>query len=383
MLDASHLVAEASGHVGTDDFGAPGFRDGLDRLVQSLNDQAELSDTGESILASQITRSLTARLDVERWHHDHPALADTPVAAPVFVVGLPRTGTTLVSYLLDTDPANRSLLRGEAFAPVPPLTTTTLRTDPRMATADGEQEALYEAAPGFKAIHHEVGAGPTECVTLLGQDFRSFHWETLANIPGYGHWFQQCDMVPAYRWHKRVLQVLQSAAPGRWCLKSPMHNLSLDSLVEVYPDARFVVTHRDPATVLASLCRLVSILSGLGTEHDFDDYIGRRWLDLIATSVDRALAFRTRFGDDRWLDLDYRALVTGPVEAMSSVYRWLGWDFDEAVESSVRSYAESNPKDRHGRHQYDLTDFGLHRDEVDEHFERYRERFATLLDPND
>jgi hypothetical protein len=292
VIDATRLVAEARHTTGLDDLGAPSWTEGLDRLVDSLQTDAQLNEMGEIILSAQVKRSLVTRLEVEHWHLTHPHLADRPVTGPVFIVGLPRTGTTLLSYLLDADPANRSLLRGEAFAAVPPLTTATLRSDPRIGRADAEQEGLYQAAPAFKAIHHETGAGPTECITLLGQDFRSAHWETMANIPRYGDWHLACDMEPAYRWHRRVLQVLQSDAPGRWCLKSPMHNLALESLVAVYPDARFIVTHRDPAVVLASLCRLVSILSGLGTDHDFDAYIGQRWLELTRRLVDRALGFR-------------------------------------------------------------------------------------------
>jgi hypothetical protein len=373
------LVEGARAARRLDDLGAPTWREGLERLVDSLRSDARLNATGELIMGAQITRSLTNRLDVEHWHQTHPALAHRAVERPLFIVGLPRTGTTLLSYLLDADPANRSLLRGEAFASVPPLTAATLRTDPRIAQADEEQEALYQAAPEFKAIHHETGAGPTECITLLGQDFRSVHWETMANIPTYGTWALSCDMRPAYRWHERVLQVLQSEAPGRWCLKSPLHNLALDALVSVYPDARFVVTHRDPATVVASLCRLVSVLSGLGTDHDFDAYIGQRWLELLGRSVDDAMAFRRRQGDDRFLDLPYALLTDEPLAAVASIYTWMGWPFDVTAEEAMRAYIDANPKGRHGTHRYALDDFALSPRQVDDRFTAYRDRFRDLL----
>lgn len=364
MLDPDRLVEQAVAATGLDDFGAPSWREGLEALVASANDEARLSPVGELILASQIGASLRNRLAVTDWHHRHPDLAATPIERPVFILGLPRTGTTLLSHLLDADPQVRSLLRWEAFAAVPPPDPATMPDDPRVAAAQAEMDALYEAAPAFKAIHYESADGPTECVTLLGQDFRSVHFETMAHLPSYGAWHERCDMVPAYDWHRRVLQVLQSAWPGRWVLKSPCHNLALDALDTVYPDAVFVVTHRDPVVVVASLASLVSVLSGLGTDHDFDRERGRRWLELAALMVERFRTARARLGEQRFFDLPYDELVADPLRATARLYDWLGWELSADTRARFGSYLAHNPQGRFGRHDYDLARFGLSEEEV-------------------
>lgn len=377
MLVVEELIESACGATGLDDLGAPTWREGLEVLVRSANDDARLTEMGELIIAAQIDSSLTNRLRVVDWHRAHPELAGAPVDRPVFILGLPRTGTTLLSYLLDADPRNRSLLRWEAFAAVPPPEAGLVDGDPRVATAQAEMDALYAAAPAFKAIHYEAADGPTECVTLLGQDFRSVHYETLANLPTYGGWHQSCDMEPAYRWHRCVLQTLQSAWPGRWVLKSPCHNLALDALDAVYPDARFVCTHRDPTEVVASLCSLVSVLTGLGTGHDFDTYIGQRWLDLTVAMIDRFVGFRDRVGETRFYDVDYRELAADPIEVAANLYGWLGWPFDEEARATMEAYVRASPKGRFGTHDYSLSRFGLVPEQVDERFERYRARFGV------
>lgn len=375
MLDARALIDAEVEATGLDDLGAPTWREGLDVLVESANAEAELDDIGEIIMGQQIGRSLRNRLQVVEWHRTHPALGDTTIERPVFILGLPRTGTTLLSYVFDADPANRSLLRWEAFAAVPPPDPATAADDPRMATARAEMDALYETSPEFKGIHYEAADGPTECVTVLGQDFRSVHFETMANLPSYGDWHLACDMVPAYEWHRRVLQVLQSEWPGRWVLKSPCHNLALDALLDVYPDAMFVATHRDPVTVVASLANLVSVLSGLGTDHDFDRYIGRRWFELSAAMIDRFMQARDLVGPERIYDLPYAALVADPVGSMGDLYAWLGWPLPTETEAAFRRYLADNPQGKHGRHSYELSQFGLDAAEIREGFAAYIDAF--------
>lgn len=375
MLEIDGLVERAVRETGFDDFGAPTWREGLEVLVASCNDDAELTEIGEIILGEQITASLRNRLVVTDWHRHHPEVGAAPIDRPVFILGLPRTGTTLLSYLLDSDPANRSLLRWEAFASAPPPDPSSWRDDPRLAKAHGEMDALYAASPEFKAIHYEAADGPTECVTVLGQEFRSVHYETLANLPTYGEWHLSCDMVPAYRWHRAVLQVLQASWPGRWVLKSPCHNLALEALDAVYPDAVFVATHRDPTTVVASLASLVSVLSGLGTDHDFDRYLGRRWLELCGLMIDRFMVARAQLGEDRFFDLSYAELVADPLTAAHRLYGWLGWDLPASTEAELAGYLQANPQGKHGRHDYDLARFGLSPAEVRARFQPYLDAF--------
>lgn len=360
-------------------FGPDTWREGLDVLVASANDEARLNRLGHLTLRTQIERSLGNRIGVERAVAAEPAIATRPISAPVFILGLPRTGTTLLSYLLDRDPANRSLLRGECLTSTPPPETATLRSDPRIATAQAEMDALYAVLPEFKAIHYEEGAGPTECITVLGQGFRSVHFETMAHLPSYSRWHLSCDMVPAYRWHERVLQVLQWRAPGRWVLKSPCHNLSLDALLTVYPDARFVVPHRDPVVAITSMADLVAVLAGLGTDGDWDHYIGEHWLELCGRMLDGLQRTRADESDGAFFDLAYRELVADPLGTVGRLYDWLGWPLTAEAETAMRQYLTSAPAGRFGHHRYDAARFGLDPDRVRHRVSAYEARFAAYL----
>jgi hypothetical protein len=375
VLDTGALIDQVAACGGGDQPGPATWREGLDALVRSADEDARLNPVGEATMASQIVSSLANRAGVLRWHADHPEIAEEAVEAPVFILGLPRCGTTLLSYLLDRDPANRSLLRGECFASTPPPETATLRTHAGVVAAQAQMDALYAFAPEFKAIHYEQGDGPTECITLLGQELRSVHFETLANLPGYSEWHLACDMVPAYRYHRRVLEVLQSRAPGRWVVKSPCHNLALDALVEVYPDARFLVPHRDPTIAIGSMASLVSVLTGMGSDADWDGYIGAQWLELCGLMLDRHLDFRTRHGDDRFLDLRFDDLTGDPMGEVARIYAWLGWEVSPAADAAMRSYLDAATVDRFGRHSYAVERFGLDATRIRARVEAYLTRF--------
>ncbi len=393
MIDADAVVEAAAGRAGVDvdavDAEGASWSEPLDVLVASLRDEAELTPLGELILTEQLVKPLTQRFQVDDHHARHPGLASTPVDAPVFVVGLPRTGTTLLSYLLDADPANRSLHRWEAFEPVPPPTRPTGGAeDERLTVARREMDALYEAAPGFKAIHYEAADGPTECVTVLAGDLRSMQFETLADLPAYGAWSDACDHATAYRHHRRTLQVLQSAWPGRWVLKSPVHNFAIDDLLATYPDARLVVTHRDPSRVVVSLANLVRVLTGLASDADRRTYLGRRWLELVALMLDRQAEVRDRHGEadrdaGRWIDLDYRRLVADPVGTLGDLYERLGWPVTAEAEAGFRAYADANPQHVHGGHSYRAADFGLDPSALSDRFAGYRERYDVAAEPPD
>jgi hypothetical protein len=375
-VDADALVAEASATTGLDDFDGTEWREGLDLLVDSITADAQLSEVGELAVSAQITSNLTNRLRIVDWVRTHPEVVHAPVERPRFVLGLPRTGTTLLSYLLDCDPATRSLLRWEAMDPIPPPELATFTTDPRIAAAEESSAMLDLLNPGFKAIHYEPADGPTECVTLFAQDFRSLLWETVVNVPAYGEWLLDgCDYTSAYAHHRRALQVLQSGAPGRWALKSPAHCFALDTLVAEYPDAELVMTHRDPFEVCASLCSLVTNLSGTFSDADHRDYIVRHWVDVAQQAVERVMRFRDREGDDRFVDVRYDTLLTDPVGSVRAIYTHFGDELSEGAATAMGVYAAANRQGTHGTHRYDPADYGLDRAAVDARFAEYRDRF--------
>jgi len=353
-MNRDALVAAAIDRAGADDFGPDSYAEGLDVLVTALNTEAQLNELGEVSLSEQIITALVNRLQVTAWAKQHPPTTQAPVERPNFIIGLPRTGTTLLSYLLHQDPQFRSLMRFESQSSIPPPTAATFTTDPRIEATRQAAAMLDLINPGFKAIHYEAPDGPTECVTLLAQDFKSIMWETLANIPSYSEWLLATDRTPAYQYHRLALQVLQSEAPGRWSLKSPEHRAALNELLATYPDATFVVTVRDPATVLASTCSLVRSLSGTFTDADHSDYITKHWAAVLEELNRRVDGVRGRdpATNARFLDVDYDELVADPVAVARQVYDHIGAELTDSTVAAMRAYVAENQQHKHGRHTY-------------------------------
>ena len=372
-MDATALETAAVEATGLDNFGDPTYRDGLTALVESLTGEARLSELGTLALESQLVGNLRNRLRIVDWRLRHPEVVTEAVDAPLFVIGLPRTGTTLLSALLACDPGRRALRRWESGDPVPPPETATFTTDPRIEETRAAGEMLDALNPGFKAIHYEPAEGPTECVTLLGQHFTSLLWETVANVPSYGAWLFADDQRAAYGYHHDALQLLQSRTRGRWSLKSPHHGLALDALLAQYPDARIVVTHRDPVPVIASLCSLVRSLSGTFTDADHTVYIAAHWLDVADAIVTRTADARRRHPDAPFLDVAYDDLVAAPMDAVRAIYAFDETELTPEVDAAMRAYLDDNPQGKFGRHAYALDEFGLRPEAI-------RERFATYIE---
>jgi hypothetical protein len=376
-LDVDRLEAAAVAATGHDDFGSPSYRDGLAVLVGSLNDEAQLSELGAAALDAQITGMLANRLEVIAWRRDHPEVARERIDAPLVVIGLPRTGTTLLSALLGCDPHRRPLVRWEAADCIPPPETATFHTDPRIEATWASMTMLDALNPGFKAIHYDPADGPTECVTLLAQHFVSTLWETLANMPTYGEWLLAVDETDAYAYHHDVLQVLQSRAPGRWSLKSPHHGLAVRELRAQYPDARVVVTHRDPVTVVASVCSLIQSLSSTFSDADHTKYIAAHWPAVAEVIVTHIADFRAAHGDDGFLDVQYPDLMADPIGVVRAIYAWEDTEYTPEAEAAMQAYMADNQQGRFGRHEYSLEPFGLDAGELAERFAPYVEHFGV------
>ncbi len=232
-----------------------------------------------------------------------------------------RAGTTFLSYLLEQDPANRALLRWETADSVPPPTAENLHSGPRVEASRIGNDMLEQINPRIRAIHHEEPDGPTECISVMSQDFKSLTWEAIANVPTYGAWLLQVDQRSVYEYHRRALQVLQSGGVrGRWTLKSPHHALNLDALTAVYPDAQLVLLHRDPVVLCASVCSLISTLSGTFTDADHRAYIADHWVKMLEESVRRIDAFRAAHPEHPIVDVQYDDLMRDPVGVVSGIY---------------------------------------------------------------
>lgn len=383
-LHADQLVALATDAVGCDDFGDPRWREGLDVLIESANSEAALNPIGTQILSDWIGERLRNRLRVMQWVGAHPTVRDEQVAAPFVVVGMLRTGTTILAELLAADPANRPLMKWEGLDSIPPPTTAQFATDPRVAREVARQEAVYSMVPALKAIHWEPGDGPTECVALLTQSFRAQDFTGLFHVPSYLDWFQRCDMATAYEYHRLSLQVLQSSCPGRWSLKAPGHLLALDAMLAVYPDARVIVTHRDPIKTVGSSASL-SVTSrpdslttdGFGA-NDAATYFGRMWLNSLGEMTDRLMEVRDRRGDGSFHDVHFTEFVKDPIATVAAIYEAFGDTLSPEAESAMRAHLDGHQQGRFGAHRYSLDQFGLDEAQINERFSRYNERFAIV-----
>jgi hypothetical protein len=323
-----------------------------------------------------VVGSLANRLKVVDWAASHAGVADEIIEAPVFVIGMFRAGTTLLSNLFDQDPRNRALLRWEAGDSVPPPTPGSFRSGPRVDAARMAGEMLESLNPKIAVVHHEEANGPTECIAVMSQDFKSLALEAIANVPTYGRWLQQVGHRSAYEYHRLVLQVLQNGGVrGRWTLKSPHHAIALDALTSVYPDARLVLLHRDPVVLCASVCSLISTLSSTFSDADHRKYIAEHWTAMLETSIERVEAFRSAHPEHPILDVQYDDLVQEPAETVADMYDFLGDSLADDARAAVEAYVGANRKGKFGDHRYDLAEFGLDQVEVAERFGAYTARY--------
>ena len=376
VIRADVLIAAACQQTGLDDFGGDSFREGLEVFCESASSEAQLNQIGAAVLPGAILSCLTNRLKVVDWVKRHPEASAERIESPTVVIGMFRAGTTFLSYLLEKDERHRPLLRWEAGDSVPPPTPATRRTDVRIAAAQAAAAMLDQINPRVRLVQNEEPDGPTECISVLNQDFKSLVWEAMANVPGYGRWLQATDHGSAYEYHRSVLQVLQSGGVrGRWSLKSPHHALHLDALTAVYPDARLVLMHRDPLVLCASVCSLISTLTKTFSDAVHRRYIADHWTELLAQSIAKVDAFRDANPTQRIVDVHYAELVRDPLGTMHRVYAAFGEELDGHALRAMTDHIESHPKGRFGRHAYDLSEFGLDAATVTEKFRSYVERY--------
>ena len=378
---ADDVVAEACEKTGYDDYGPDEFHDGLTVLCESINGEASLNELGAVAVREAVVNGLANRLRVFDWIRRHPEVAGERIESPIVVIGMFRAGTTFLSQLLDQDPRNRALLRWEASDSAPPSTHANFRSGPRVEAARLSNDMLEDLNPRMKAIHHEDADGPTECIAVMSQDFKSLSWEAITNVPSYSRWLLAADQRSAYQYHRSTLQVLQSGGVrGRWTLKSPHHAIALDALTAVYPDARLVLLHRDPVVLCASVCSLITTLSGTFTDADHTKYVAEHWPATLEESVKRIDAFRAAHPEHPIIDVQYADLVGDPLRTVEDLYAACGADFDAGARDAISAYVHAHPKGKFGTHGYDLAEFGLDPVRLADRFAEYIDRYDVALE---
>ena len=373
---AEKLLVAARARTGLDDFGCESFREGLERLVRSLCEEARLNDVGEMMLHELIVKHLSQRLQIEDWYRRHPEIDDEPIVEPLIGLGLPRTGSTALSFLLAEDPNARSLRRWEAANPCPPPSTVA-GPDPRIAQAEAEAEMQAQLAPRLAALVPSTPTGPHECQDLMALDFRSHYFIAFAYVPSYSAWLRDADLTSTYAYERRVLKLLQWRSPRRrWRLKCPSHLLWLDALDRAFPDARFVMTHRDPAEVLVSVADLFVEVGRLCSDEIDLLYVGALNVDHWTVAMRRILAFRDAGHDPRFYDIDFRAMQRDPIGEVRGLYEWLDEPFTEEFEAGMRRWWQKHAATREENVHPDPSTFGLDVEKLREAFADYNDRAA-------
>ena len=367
MATVDETLAAACAQTGLTDFGDDGFREGLEILLASLRDEARLNARGDAFIHQRIVGYLGQRLQIEDWYRRHPEIDDVVIEGTVIGLGLPRTGSTALSMLLAQDPGVRYLRRWESTQPCPPPSTVT-GVDPRVPPDRGEMIGSRYHVPGD--TH-----GPMECHELMALSFASHLLQSFAHVPAYSAWLvAKADLRTTLAYQRRVMKLLAWGEPARpWRLKCPSHVLWLDALDTVFPDARYVMTHRDPTDVILSVAELYADIVGTFTDELDRPAIGRLNVEHWSLGMDRALAFRAGPAGDRFYDIDFRAMQADPIGAVEGLYTWLGEPVGDEFEARMRSWWEQAAAEREPSHRADPAAFGID-------FDRVRPLFAPYVD---
>lgn len=361
------IAAAAVRTTGLDDFGGTAHEEGLRILVDDLaSPEAGLTPLGNGFHRRDVKSALVGRLLTQLRFTEHPEHAEVPIERPVFVVGLPRTGTTALHRLLNADPRHQGLELWLTEYPQPRPPRETWEQDPIFSAMQAAFSEHHVENPEFMGIHYMDATSVEECWRLLRQTGKSISYESLANVPRYSAWLAGQDWTDAYARHKANLQLIGLNDPEkRWVLKNPSHLAALDALMAVYPDALVVCTHRDPVTSIASACSL-SAEATAGTSTTFvGETIGRTQLDMLSRSWRSFTESRPRYDAAQFVDVEYDAFVRDPVGTTRGIYDAFGIDRTPEAAAAVEEIdRESRSGGKRPSHRYDLADYGLTEAEV-------------------
>jgi hypothetical protein len=369
LIAADDLHASASRITGLADFGPDDYTDGLAVLLESYARDAGLTPAGEKAARALLRGALMARLLSEAGWQAHPGYAEVAVERPVFVTGLPRTGTTALHRLLVADPAHQGLELWLCEAPQPRPPRSSWADDPVFQYIAAACARHHVEHPEFMGVHYVAADQVEECWQLLRQSMRSVSFECLAHLPAYSAWLRDQDWTGAYQRHRRNLRLIGLNDAGRrWVLKNPSHLFALDALLEVYPDALVIQTHRAPRVAIASVCSLAAQASDGWSETFRGPVIGKDQLATWASGLERFTAERARHDPARFYDVGYEEFVADPFGTVEAAYGYFGLPLSGAAADAMRSLIGADAAGRGQGHRYTLADFGLSGEEVDERF---------------
>ncbi len=379
-LDIDQMKETATQIVPFDDFGDQN-EEGLQVLVSSLNEDVPLHAYGRRHIQTQIITQLCWRLGLEEIFRAFPGVNDQKITSPVFIIGLPRSGTTLLHALMARDANHRWMPAWEASDPLPRPGYVDRDSDPRLSAAIENKERLREKNPESLKMHHVSYDEPEECNKILESSFVSGSWWWLTGASGYLTWLGDQSHEDVYRLHLRYLKVMDAlhSAP-RWLLKCPAHMAHVQVIKKVYPDAKFVHIHRDPMKSLASGASLTSALRKNSVDKINLSVVGAEVANVNANVIDEYLSQRDSIADADIVDVYFHELMSDPKALIEKIYKHFEFEFDEGMHAGIDRYLIDNPRNKHGSHKYSLSQFALLEGQEREKYQNYMERFNVPLE---
>ena len=373
-------AARVSGHTLHD----PSVLEGLGRLVRSLEHDARLSTFGRFAIRNTLQRAADSRFRIECAYAKDPSIAAEPIRAPVFIIGMPRTGTTILHALLHLDRNHRAPLSWECLLPHPAPRPQDYRDNDRIDTIRADFERIFRLVPDFRKKHYMTAVSPQECIAITALNFTSFQYLAQAYLPDYHEWFVHADQQHNLGWHRRFLQFLQSGGvrSPRWLLKSPVHLMRLRALFAVYPDATVIMTHRHPAQVVPSVASLVSSMRSLYSDYEDVRRTGREQLRIWADYIAKSLADRRALGrEEQIVDVLFDDFVGDQMAVVDSIYERHGWALHPEDRGRMEAFLRDEPRDKHGTHEYSLERIGVTPKDIDRDYSHYLGFLDSLRRP--
>ncbi len=381
VFDEARLLADAESNTGLTDFGEDPFREPLSVLLRSLREEAPLNALGREMFRTRIVESLEARLKTQHWISRHPEILDEQIEEPIVVVGLMRTGTTMLHRILASDPRSHAAMWWETRFPAPHRDMNWAEPDPRIAPAEAEVAAILAADPRQASIHPWDALAPDEEIMLLEHSFLSHVPEAFANVPSYRSWIDGEDWTPAYAYLKKLLQSLQwqkrqrGLVRERWVLKTPGHLGYIDTLFSVFPGARVIHTHRDPLETVPSAASMNHALWALYSDKEGASEAGAQWQERLAWGTRRCMESRKRYGEDRFVDIWFRDVLRDPIAEIERAYGVFGIEMTAEAREAMENWRTDHPRDKRPAHEYSMADYGLTEEGIKAAFSTYRTRY--------
>lgn len=374
------LIQQAQKNTGLHNFGDESFRIGLDKLTEELRAQAGLSQVGRVVASFNLLDHLAVRLRMIEYRESRPEVAQQKIQRPLFILGLPRTATTILYELIAQDPALRSPASWEVAKPFPPARKASYQSDKRIRSV-GRQLAVNEKlCPAFNSIHAIGAELPQECVYLLASNFISEQFGYMYNVPQYRAWALEQNMTASYAWHASFLQHLQvDYAREGWVLKTPSHLAYLKYLLAQYPDAAIVWTHRQPVDAIASFSSLLSTLRGGFSDAIDRKVIGEHEFRHFSKIVARGMEQRSEFDQGQFFDVGFSAICSDPLSVIGDIYEYFDMQLSDEAEFRMREYLQRHPRGLYGEHQYSRGEFGLGNSRESDMYGQYLSQYGRFL----